>query len=202
VTGLSIALLSVAIQAASPNAAAQATPPEAGDVQQQSPKDETKVQKTSSSERTDSDCGLADEIEKLVQLQNEIRALLHASEVCEEPQRTTDEGGEAGSREPDGEGPSPETAVAVDALAAADALYLCGRYREAFDLYSKATIDGPEDSCWTTFQEANCLRWLGRSEEAVGLYQKIVSQFPESFWAFEAEWWIGEIQWKMDYRGD
>jgi len=149
-----------------------------------------------------SDDALQAEIQRLIQLQDEIKALLAASATAPlrpapEPAATNTGAGQAGL--------SPRAVADVeplDALAAADAFYRAGRYSDAFSLYERAASTDKEDKCWILFQKANSLRKIGRSTDALALYQKIITEYPDTFWAAEAEWWHGETQWKQNFKLD
>jgi len=149
-------------------------------------------------EGKDTDGGLNDELERLNQLKNEIRSILGAVAKREKKKApeaaVTDETPEAAP-------PPDEHREPVDPLAAADALYMGGDYAGALAAYDEATGEKADDICWIRLQKANCLRWLGRDAEARVLYQSIITEYPDNFWAPEAEWWLKSIQWEAEYRG-
>ena len=196
---LLVTLLSAAMQIGPPTPAEkdqeaqqpQAAPSNAG-VEQTSGK-------TEPAQRDDTK-GLYGEIKKLSQLQNEIRALLDAARAYDLPEDKPEPDGT--KEKPDSTKPAPLRLppVAVDMLAAADALYLSGEYAGAFALYAKAKAEDDNTTCWISFQKGNCLRWLGRVTQAVNEYQRIVTEHPDNFWAQEAEWWIEAVQWKLNAR--
>jgi len=140
--------------------------------------------------------GLVDEIEKLRQLQNELRALLEASGTLKPRVEHPDGTKDAATPPAGGQAPPGEP---VDTLAAADALYLSGRYDDALALYGKGGAANKEDAAWQGFQKANCLRWLGRLEEAIAACQRVITEYPDSFWAKPAQDCIQSIQWKMEF---
>lgn len=146
------------------------------------------------------DRGLQQEIGKLAQLEDEIRALLEASEPDASSENV---GAEAGGKVEDAGSPAEDVLpaqVMLNAMAAADALYLSGKYAEALAFYDKVVAENANDTCWCTFQKANCQRRLGHEDEALNLYQEIVTGYPDNFWAAEAEWWMADVQWKADFR--
>jgi tetratricopeptide (TPR) repeat protein len=155
------------------------------------------------SAEADPEQGLEDEAQRLQQLQDEIRALLDAT------RRETPKQAGAVAATPAGAGPGTasqapappaEQAEPIEPIAAADAFYRVGKYTDAMALYSSHSAADKEDASWVTFQKANCLRSLGRINEAIELYQKLVTEQPDSFWATEAEWWIAIVQWKATFR--
>jgi len=170
---------------------------------------ETPVQDVPSIEDTQSvsapEDGMEEEVRRLMNLQDEIRALLGASS-------RTQPAAEKGKDQPPAGLPAPAPATlagppeAINVLAAADALYRAGKYDNALALYRKAADRGDpqaadkEGKCWVLFQQANCLRNTGRPNEALEFYQHVITEFPDTFWASESEWWITTVQWKMSFR--
>lgn len=181
-------LIAAAIQAAPPPAdAPPPQPPVKGQYVQTAEKTPDTVAPTAPA-------GLEDEAAMLQQLQNEIRAILNASMP---PALPTPAAPPAAST------PHAEDATHADvpdALSAADALYSLGQYSEALSLYDRAKPTGKDDTCWIMFQKANSMRWLGKSDAAIAGYQKVIGEYPDSFLAVEAEWWLSATQWKMTYR--
>ena len=142
------------------------------------------------------DRGLSNELAKLDELENEIRGLLNAASPDEE----TSAAEQAATATEDSAAATNEPLEPVDALAAADSLYLSGNYTGALTMYERSEGAKADDICWIRLQKANCLRWLGRASEAAGLYQTIITEYPENYWAQEAEWWLKSIQWQAEHR--
>jgi len=143
--------------------------------------------------------GMEDEIRRLMSLQDEIRALLGASSRTQPASATGTDQPAAAQPEP-APVPPPEPPEAISILAAADALYRAGKYDNALELYRKAPAADKEDKCWVLFQQANCLRSAGWPNEALELFQRVITEFPDTFWAAESEWWIAAVQWKTSFR--
>ena len=181
-TTLPLLILSAALQAAPAPADTTAAQPV---VKGQDVKSTAETPATSVSP-----AGLDEEVGKLIQLQDEIRAILNAG-LPPGPKET-------------GQATVPAAPIRIagdtpDALAAADALYCLGRYSEALSLYDRATPAGKEDTCWVLFQKANSLRWMGK-DDAVAVYQQVIGEYPDNFLAAEAEWWLSATQWKKTFR--
>lgn len=188
-------------------------------VKEQSPRNK---EQTPANASADSEGGLQDEVQRLQQLQAEIRALLDASPpgpaapgtAAASSQRANTE--PAASEQPSAASQSaappsaaPQSAAPPSAappaeplepLAAADAFYRVGKYSEALSLYNRYPAADKEGASWVLFQKANCLRSLGQANDAIGLYQKLVTEQPDTFLAAEAAWWITAMQWKIDFR--
>lgn len=156
--------------------------------------------------------GLEDEIQTLQELQDEIRGLLNASRREQpgqpgvaaaeaKPAKTETPAAQPTAAQPAAPPAQPAQKVEpLDPLAAADAYYRVGKYNEALSLYESYPAAEKEDARWVLFQRANCRRSLGQSNDAVALYQKLITEHPDTMWASEAEWWITTIQWKTNFR--
>jgi len=149
--------------------------------------------------------GMQEEIRRLMSLQDEIRALLGASSQTQPAVRKGSNQPEPGRSAPaSSEQAEPPEPISI--LGAADALYRAGKYHDALALYRKAAdrsdphAADKEDKCWVLFQQASCLRSTGRPNEALEAYQRLITEYPDTFWAPEAEWWITAVQWKMSFR--
>jgi len=187
-------LLSTAMQVGSGHGTEPLGTPAA---QGRAPETEAPAEKTGSKEKSDDDPGLRAEIDRLAALQREIRALLETTTSQAPEEAAAGYVKEATGEESARPSTPSEPPTTLNAVAAADALYLLGDYHGALALYDRAAADNPNDACWLIFQKANCLRWLGRSAEAVNAYQRIVTEHPDNFLAAEAEWWIGAVQWRI-----
>ncbi|NQT19194.1 MAG: tetratricopeptide repeat protein [Planctomycetes bacterium] len=152
------------------------------------------------------DPGLTSEIDRLRQIQEQIRALLKSEQISGQPQDTSRHEDKPDQADDSAEASAPEAQQQppemVDVMAAANALYLTGEYEGALALYDKAAGGDNNDTCWAIFQKANCLRWLGRVEDAGNAYQQLVTENPDNRWAREAVWWIAAIEWKRDHAED
>jgi len=181
-TTIPLLILSAAIQAAPDTAAAVAseTKPAA--------QSQAVQQRAEAAATRQPLAGFEDEIGKLTQLQDEIRAILEAGLPPAPAPAST-----AAVLAP------PAGAAAPNALAAADTLYCMGRYSEALSLYESAKPTGKDDTCWVLFQKANSLRWMGKGDDAIARYQQLITEHPDSFLSAEAEWWLDTTQWKKTY---
>ena len=190
-------LLSTAMSAAADGAAR--TPSD--DTREQAPKADTQAEQASAKAERDDDPGMRTEIDKLLELQGKIRALLDATPPSTSPEIQPEHTGPTGDTDISEPANVPsQPPAALDAMAAADAFYLLGDYNEALALYGQVAADTADDSCWAILQKASCLRWLGRLTEAVNMYQQILTEYPDNPWVAEAEWWIVAVQWKIDLR--
>jgi len=173
--------------------------PPSDDTREQAPKGDTQAEHASAKAERDDDPSMRTEIDKLLELQGTIRALLDATPPSTSPEVKPDHTGPTGDTETSGPANVPsEPPATLDAMAAADVLYLLGHYSEALALYGQVAADNADDTCWAILQKASCLRRLGRLTEAVNMYQQIITEYPDNSWAAEAEWWIVAVQWKID----
>ena len=90
---------------------------------------------------------------------------------------------------------SMEMEKLLDAAGAADTLYQAGQYEAALAIYQRLSDHPPAgvesrkgaSRDWLLFQLANCNVRLGRYEEAVKLYQQLITSFPDSPWVAVAK---------------
>lgn len=200
-TALLTILLSVAVQASPADTAAQTEQP---DTQQQPADPRTADQQPPETEEKEAaDPGLLSETARLERIQNEIRELLKDGQSDHLPEDTSEQkdqphgpGDPAQQATPETQQQPPEV---VDAMAAANALYLAGKYADAQEMYGEAGGVDDNGTCWIIFQTANCHRWMGQIDKAIGLYQQLVTNYPDNRWTREANWWITAVQWKENH---
>ena len=90
---------------------------------------------------------------------------------------------------------SMELEKLLDAADTADALYQAGQHEAALAIYQRLSDHPPAgvesrkgaSGDWLLFQLANCNARLGRYEEAVKLYQQLITSFPGSPWVAVAK---------------
>lgn len=194
-------LLSLAVQAPTADAAAKTEQP---DTQQQPADPQTADrQAPEAKEQEAGDPGLLSEVIKLKDIQDEIRKLLKAGQFDRLPEDASEQKDQAGEAGDSTQEASPQTQQqppeVVDAMAAANALYLTGNYAGALAMYGRAAGIDDNGTCWIIFQKANCLRWMGQIDRAIGSYQRLITNYPDNRWTRQANWWIAAVQWKQDH---
>jgi len=207
-----IAVVLAALLSGRSAGASEATPPEAEPAAQQMPAQTGETAAVEESAKTgepapanesavpqgnaagDDKHPLNSEFKALLDLQDRIRMLLHSTQhtvaAREEQEPVT----------PQPDGQAPEEDNAVSKRAAADMLFRLARYPEALGLYEQSVPANTEEDIWILFQRANCLRHMGRLNDAANVYQQVVTEYPDSFWGREAGWWIDNVQWKLNLR--
>ncbi len=105
---------------------------------------------------------------------------------------------------------SMEMEKLLDGTGAADALYQAGQYEASLAIYQRLSDHPPAGAeagkaagdDWLLFQLANCSARLGRHEEAVKLYQKLIAGFPNSLWVAVAKVQGGLAVWHQAEKPD
>jgi TolA-binding protein len=95
----------------------------------------------------------------------------------------------------------PEKRFTIE-LAMGDCLERLGRFDEALDLYSRLEREmvGPQQMPQTLLRQARTLNSMNRHPEALEIYGRVVTQFPASSYAAEAQYQIGIT--REDYLDD
>jgi tetratricopeptide (TPR) repeat protein len=92
-------------------------------------------------------------------------------------------------------GPDSPMTDPVDRLGLADSLFAAGESALALETYQALDLAGlsPEDLQWIAFQQASCLRRLGRMDEATQAYRRLASE-PAGGWLVElSRWWLDSL---------
>lgn len=99
--------------------------------------------------------------------------------------------------------PSPDVANALDPLALATNLFLAGNYHGALQAYRLLPQEGlkAEERVPLQFMIANCLRKLGKGDEAAALYREIANSRGDEHLAECAQWQLGLTRWRRDTAG-
>jgi len=95
---------------------------------------------------------------------------------------------------------SPENSKPLDPLALAQALYRTGNYDGALRAYQLVPSKNMKagDRMFVQYGIANCLRNLGKWEEASGIYREIANARDEGNLAQCAQWQLGVMRWHQE----
>lgn len=83
----------------------------------------------------------------------------------------------------------------------AEILYEMGKYEEAAIAYKSIRNDmvHERDFVWSQFQIGNCYRNQKKMDEAIKEYQTFINNYPDSFWAEQASWFIKDAKWWAEW---
>lgn len=83
----------------------------------------------------------------------------------------------------------------------AEILYEMGKYEEAATSYKSIHKDtvNERDFIWSQFQIGNCYRNQKKLDEAIKEYQAFINNYPDSFWAEQASWFIKDAKWWAEW---
>ncbi|MDR4498662.1 MAG: tetratricopeptide repeat protein [Candidatus Scalindua sp.] len=79
----------------------------------------------------------------------------------------------------------------------AENLYKMEEYELSLDIYlliEEENVDA-ENRSWIKYQIANCYRKLKKFDKAVHVYKEVQSEFKDSYWAKQSQWYIKNIEW-------
>ncbi len=84
----------------------------------------------------------------------------------------------------------------------ADYWYKEKKYTEALALYTKVSRKYPsyQDTPWGLFQMGNCNKNLKKYKEAVDAYKGLIKQWPDDYWAKQAQWKLDDAVWENEYK--
>ncbi len=84
----------------------------------------------------------------------------------------------------------------------ADLHYQNRNFQQALSLYQRVTRKYPSfhETPWGIFQIGNIFRNLRQHENAIGKYKEVIEQFPDDYWARQAQWKLEDSIWEHEYR--
>ena len=79
----------------------------------------------------------------------------------------------------------------------AENLYKMEEYELSLDIYLLIDEEDvvEENRPWIKYQVANCYRKLKKFDKAVQVYKEVQSEFKDSYWAKQSQWYIKNIEW-------
>jgi tetratricopeptide (TPR) repeat protein len=87
-------------------------------------------------------------------------------------------------------------------LRVADIEFKRKRYKESMAEYRKFEADFPEhkEGAWAHYQMANIYQATRNLESALNEYKKVIDNYPDSYWASQAQWKREDAIWRKEYE--
>ena len=84
----------------------------------------------------------------------------------------------------------------------ADCYYKKKDFSKALDFYKKASqkyFTHP-DTPWGLFQIASIYKNTRKYDKAIKTFNKLINEYPDDYWARQAEWKLEDAIWEYEYR--
>ncbi len=104
---------------------------------------------------------------------------------------------------PGGKDESPDSERPLDPLALAHVLFKAENFAAALRAYRLIDLRGTraEERLPIQYLIATCLKRLGKTEEAAGMYREIANSRGDENLAACAQWQLGAMRWEVEMRG-
>jgi tetratricopeptide (TPR) repeat protein len=123
-----------------------------------------------------------------------IEHLRRSMEIC-------GKGGEGG-KDAGASGDTVAFLCAESQLRIADLEFRRKRWKEALAEYGKFSSAWPEhkESAWARYQMANAHQAMRNLEQALNEYKRVIDNYPDSYWAAQAQWKREDAIWRKEYE--
>ncbi|MBL8028866.1 MAG: tetratricopeptide repeat protein [Fibrobacteres bacterium] len=84
----------------------------------------------------------------------------------------------------------------------ADAYFKIKNFENALRFYRQAIARFPSstDVPWALYQMGNIHRRGGQADAAIKVYDRLIGEYPGSYWASQAKWQRDDVVWENDYK--